>query len=126
MTDCRPLEVVFNNANSKPKARIERWRLRLQGYDFNVTYKQGNKNIAYYISRHVSISNDTKHSEYAEEYVKFVSENAVPKCMTLDEYVKVQIRTQCYKMLLNVWNQESGTNLKMTRQWIYFLDYEKK
>ena len=54
VSDCRPLEVVFNNANSKPKARIERWRLRLQGYDFNVTYKQGNKNIADYISRHVS------------------------------------------------------------------------
>ena len=38
VSDCRPLEVVFNNANSKPKARFERRRHILQGYYFNVTF----------------------------------------------------------------------------------------
>ena len=30
VSDCRPLEVVFNTANLTPKARVESWRLRLQ------------------------------------------------------------------------------------------------
>lgn len=85
VSDCRPLEVVFNNSNSKPKARIERWRLRLQGYNFKIIFKEGKKNVADYISRHVGTCKDTKQSEYAEEYVKYIIENAVPKSMSLDE-----------------------------------------
>ena len=85
VSDCRPLEAVFNNPNSKPKARIERWRLRLQGYNFKVTFKEGKKNVADYISRHIGSCTDTKQSNYAEEYVRYVSENAVPKSMTIEE-----------------------------------------
>ena len=76
VSDCRPLEAVFNNPNSKPKARIERWRLRLQGYNFKVTFKEGKKNVADYISRHIGSCTDTKQSNYAEEYVRYVSEKA--------------------------------------------------
>ena len=38
ITDHKPLEIIFNNGKSRPPARIERWRLRLQPYDFTVTY----------------------------------------------------------------------------------------
>lgn len=37
-TDHKPLEIIFNNPRSKPPARIERWCLRLQPYDFKVEY----------------------------------------------------------------------------------------
>ena len=36
---------------SKPSARIERWVLRLQGYDYDVVYRPGNTNIADSLSR---------------------------------------------------------------------------
>eukprot|EP00794_Sanderia_malayensis_P019335 gene19335-biopygen16222 len=38
-TDHKPLEIIYGSAKSKPCARIERWVLRLQPYDFNVKYK---------------------------------------------------------------------------------------
>lgn len=36
VTDCKPLQYLFNRAQSKPSARIERWILRLQAFDFDV------------------------------------------------------------------------------------------
>lgn len=50
VTDHKPLESIFNNPKSKPPARIERWRLRLQAYDFHVKYKKGADNPADYMS----------------------------------------------------------------------------
>ena len=41
VTDHKPLELIFNNPNSKPPARIQRWALRLQAYTFTVKYKPG-------------------------------------------------------------------------------------
>ena len=39
-TDHKPLEYIFQPKASKPPpARIERWQLRLQEYDFNVVYR---------------------------------------------------------------------------------------
>ena len=40
VTDHRPLEVVYG-PRSKPCARIERWVIRLQPYDFQVVYAPG-------------------------------------------------------------------------------------
>ena len=44
-TDHKPLERIFSRT-SKPCTRIERWVLRLQGYDFKVVYRPGKRNIA--------------------------------------------------------------------------------
>ena len=43
-TDCKPVQLIFGNPKSKPPARIERWNLRLQGYDFSVVHTKGNQN----------------------------------------------------------------------------------
>jgi len=37
-TDCRPVKLFFDNAKLKPPARIERWNLRLQGYNFSAIH----------------------------------------------------------------------------------------
>ena len=34
ISDRKQLEMIFNNPNTKPPARIERWRLNLQPYHF--------------------------------------------------------------------------------------------
>ena len=49
-TDHKPLERIYSRT-SKPCARIERWVLRLQGYDFKVVYWTGKTNIADALSR---------------------------------------------------------------------------
>ncbi|CAC5374989.1 unnamed protein product [Mytilus coruscus] len=68
VTDHQPLEYIFNNPKSKPPARIQRWRLRLQTYDFDVKYKSGKSNAADYMSRHPNINeaNRTDHYDVAE------------------------------------------------------------
>jgi transposase InsO family protein len=88
VTDHKPLETIFNNPNNKPPARIERWRLRLQPYDFIVKFRPGADNPADYMSRHPTASAGTfRHSKVAEEYLNFLVQHAVPKAMTLQEIV---------------------------------------
>ena len=49
-TDHKPLECIFGRL-SKPSARIERWVLGLQGFDYKVVYRPGKANIADALSR---------------------------------------------------------------------------
>ena len=83
-TDHKALETIFNNPVAKPPARIERWQLRLQNYSFTVKFKKGSDNPSDYMSRHPA-SHRPEQDTIAEEYVNFITKNAVPKTMTLQE-----------------------------------------
>lgn len=72
VTDHKALEIIWNNPRSKPPARIERWGLRLQPYNFKVEYRKGADNPADYMSRHPICSqagDSTRATKVAEEYV---------------------------------------------------------
>ncbi|XP_052744494.1 uncharacterized protein K02A2.6-like [Bicyclus anynana] len=56
VTDHKPLEVIFGS-RLKTCARIERWVLRLQAYNFKVLYKPGKTNIADCLSRLCATNN---------------------------------------------------------------------
>ena len=85
LTDCKAVELIFNNPKSKPPAHIERWNLTLQGYIFEVKHTKGNENPSDYLSRHTSLVCDDKQGTRAEEYVNLLTSSAVPKAMTLQE-----------------------------------------
>ena len=75
VTDHKPLEVIYG-PRSKPSARIERWVLRLQPYDFKVVHIKGRDNIADSLSRltpQKSCPGDMDGS-----YVRFVAVNTTP------------------------------------------------
>jgi len=87
ITDHKPLETIFNNLTCKATARLERLQLRLQPYKTNVVYKPGANNPADYMSRHP----DPKQSQAShnlsrvDAYVNFVTNNAIPPAITLQE-----------------------------------------
>jgi hypothetical protein len=82
ITDHKALEQIYG-PRSRPCARIERWVLRLQPYRFKVKYRPGNENIADCLSRLTSKSESHDHG--ADEYVNFVTGNAVPIALTIAE-----------------------------------------
>lgn len=85
VTDHKPLEVIYSQ-RSKPCARIERWVLRLQPYDFRVVYIKGKQNIADSLSRLLSdTTSKERHQHESEEYVRFIAVNATPKALTTRE-----------------------------------------
>ena len=87
VTDHKALEAIFNNPKSKPPARIERWILRLQPYNFRVIYKSGLTNEADYLSRHpIDLTKkESLEERIAEEYINYIVEHTIPKSMTLKE-----------------------------------------
>ena len=88
ITDHKPLELIFNNPNSKPPARIERWGLRLQEYSFNVKYRPGACNPADFMSRHPWEPSANEEQKLTEQYVNFLTTHAVPKAMNLQEIIE--------------------------------------
>ena len=52
ITDHKPFRLIYNNSRSRPPARIERWFLRLQQYNFRVICMAGCENPADFLSRH--------------------------------------------------------------------------
>ncbi|CAB4036898.1 Retrovirus-related Pol poly from transposon, partial [Paramuricea clavata] len=89
ITDHKALESIFNNPRSRPPARIERWMMRLQPFNFKVIYRKGSLNEADNLSRHPAvIEREQITSTSAEGYVNYVTNCSVPKSMTLDEIKK--------------------------------------
>ncbi|KAJ8344863.1 hypothetical protein SKAU_G00290560 [Synaphobranchus kaupii] len=85
ITDDKPLESIYS-PRSKPCARIERWVLRLQPYDFRVVHIPGKTNIADPLSRLLGDSVlAEKHAHGSDEYVRFVAVSATPKALTTRE-----------------------------------------
>ena len=89
-SDHKPLVSIFENPNSNCPARLERWRLRLQSYDFQIRYRPGHDNPSDYtcMSRHpINRAHFTKShdSENLEYYIQFTAESATQKAMTLQQ-----------------------------------------
>lgn len=85
ITDHKPLEVLFGK-KSKPCARIERWVLRLQSYEYRIIYKPGKKNIADPLSR---LCNFTKnHSDDKDTHVCQVVSFARPQAIPMSEIIR--------------------------------------
>ena len=79
-TDHKVLEFIFG-PRSKPSARIERWVLRLQGYDYKVVYRPGKTNIADALSR-LNSKNCKDQSWENEDFVRNIALTSTPEALT--------------------------------------------
>ena len=79
-TDHKPLECIYGRT-SKPSARIERWVLRLQGYQYKVIYRPGKTNIADALSRLNQTTPKDKRGEEIE-VVRMIAEENTPVALT--------------------------------------------
>ena len=120
ITDHKPLETIYGHNKAKTSARIERWILRLQPYDFSVVYKSGASNPADYMSRHPTKASVSAQEKITEEYVQFLAMNAIPKAMSMEELLKACIDDREMKGLraaikLNRWDMDTVKPFKCQR-----------
>ena len=89
ITDNKAIELIYGNPKSKPKARIERWCLRLLPYKFTIKHRPGDGNIADFFSRNpIGIENQPVHEDIAERYVSFVAASKIPRALDKAELIE--------------------------------------
>ena len=86
-TDHAPLLPMFNNPNSRPPMRIERWLTYLQQFSFKLVYKPGPQNGADYLSRHPlpETEKDILTSKNREDIICTLIRDTTPKAIKLSE-----------------------------------------
>jgi hypothetical protein len=83
IVDNKAIELIYNNPNSKPSARLERWGLRLLPFHFKIKHQPGVTNIADYFSRHAI--QEIKNSEDEEEhYINTLVDYQLPLSVRLE------------------------------------------
>ena len=110
-TDCKPVEMIFNNKKSQPPARIERWNLRLQEYNFTTIYTKGFENPSDFLSRHPSTEMSSKEETTAEQYVNFLATHATPNAMSL---IEIKQATKNDPTLQNLIERINNNDWKLT------------
>ena len=89
LTDHLPLVPCFNKPKSQMPYRIERIRMKLQGFDYVVKHIPGKSNASDYISRHVVDTNikATKEEKEVEEHVHAIIKT-IPDSINLEDIRK--------------------------------------
>ncbi|XP_065204609.1 uncharacterized protein K02A2.6-like [Planococcus citri] len=99
ITDNKPIQLILTSSDLNQSLRVQRWHLRLQGYDFELVHKAGKNNIADPLSRLVS-STDRSH-DHVESYIHLVINASIPKLMTLKEIEQASLNDPEFVELRN-------------------------
>lgn len=92
VTDHKPLEVIFG-PRSRPCARIERWVLRLQSFNYRIIYRPGKTNIADPLSRLCQNKQPTS-PNYSYDPVYQIVEYSRPVAVSLIEIKEASERDE--------------------------------
>ena len=108
-TDHQALETLYS-AKSKQSARIQRWALRLQQYNYTVKYRPGTGNPADFLSR--APTSNSPDQSVAEEYVNLVAKMAIPITIQLSEIQEATMKDKELQLVQRAlktgrWNDKS-------------------
>lgn len=109
--DHKPLESL-NNCNKKPNARIERWLMTLQSYRFKISHTPGRDNIADCFSRLLAPTSEATTEN--DQYINFVTTNAVPHTMSLDLVRNESINDQELQAISNALSKNDWSSPDIT------------
>ena len=85
-TDHKPLEYIFQlKASKPPPARIERWQLYLQEYNFNVVHRPGSQNLANSLSKLTPQQQPPKRNNCADGCVNHLTHHMSPRAIDTEE-----------------------------------------
>ncbi len=85
VTDNHAIQLIFGDTAKKPPARIERWKLRLTQFDYDIEHRPGKNNIADFFSRHPDSSNNLEtliQQQSTERYINLIVSSAKPMAIT--------------------------------------------
>ena len=82
--------------------RVERWRLRLQPYNFIVVYRKGSLNLSDYLSRHPVQDTCTKNHNIGEAFVQIIAKSEVPKAMSIEGIKSVTEQDHTFQELKEI------------------------
>ena len=85
--DNKALELILNNPLSKPPARIQRWKLRLAPYDFEVEHIPGAGNIADFLSKH-PLEARKDDIDDINDYISAIIQYNIPRSVTKKDILK--------------------------------------
>ena len=111
LTDHKPLEILYTH-KGKPSARILKWALQMQPYDFTVKHIKGLDNAADILSRQPLLLNDNNEEISTDFFINSLIANSVSKAMTFSEIFRaskddpvLQEVTKCLQE--NMWSKDS-------------------
>jgi hypothetical protein len=121
ITDNSAVMNILHNAQSKPKARIERWFLRLLPYQFNIIQKKGEENIADYLSRNPVEPPTNRYENFCERLIANVTtgQTAISHKVLVEETSKDPTLKQVKSMI-------SDNSFKVDGEAKKYLDFKKE
>ena len=118
-TDHKPLVIVLGKTFNPPSARIERWLLYLQQFQYEITYIRGTDNVADVLSRLpvVSAEGDCKDTE---EFAYSVTSEAMPVALVPSEVEALSAKDPTLELVRQAvisgdWSKLQGTTYKMVK-----------
>ena len=124
-TDHKPLVIVLGKTSNPPSARIERWLLYLQQFQYEITYIRGTDNVADVLSRLpvVSAEGDCKDTE---EFAYSVASEAMPVALVPSEVEALSAKDPTLDLVRQAvisgdWSKLQGTTYKMVKDELWVI-----
>lgn len=96
-TDNRALQLILSNPSSNPPARLRRYALRIQPFQFTVIHRPGLGNVADYLSRHPA---QVVHRKNEDDYVNAIVTNVIPRAISRETLVKTSSEDETIQLLV--------------------------